>query len=569
MTPGMDEARAALSRVFGFSAFRPDQETIIQSVLAGEDVLAVMPTGAGKSLCYQLPAIVSPGLTVVVSPLIALMRDQVAKLRAAGIAAGALNSGNDGGETLAVERAIEDRRLKLVYVAPERFALPGLVDLFKRGGASLLVIDEAHCISQWGHDFRPEYLALREIADDLGGLQTIAVTATANEPTRAEIVERLFARSPRVLVSSFDRPNLRLAMARKVDAFRQIAAFLERRRGESGIIYCASRHRTEKFADALSARGHRAIAYHAGLDPEARAAHQDEFLHATGVVMCATIAFGMGIDKPDVRFVCHADTPGGIEAWYQEIGRAGRDGLPADTLTLWSEEDIARRRRRVLDGAASRARKTSELARLDALLSICAGAGCRRRSLLAALGEASQPCGNCDNCDAASSLLGGIGAGRSLSAALRGTGKLVATRIGEILTGEASETLRRRAREWPRMLTTRVVGPDTEERRRVRRAVEGEPVSAAVMDDPISLRALTIDERRLLAALKARRLELARKTRRPPHAIMPDRALLDMVARRPGDVSQLTDIPTIGVDRVASYGELFLDVVRRHGNGAP
>ena len=340
-SPELDAARAALTRVFGFKSFRPGQEEILASIFGGEDVLAVMPTGSGKSLCYQLPAIARPGLTIVISPLIALMRDQVQQLRAHGVAAGALNSSNSGSENLAIERAIEERRLRLVYVAPERFALPGLVELFKRGGARLLAIDEAHCISQWGHDFRPEYLALREIAEDLGGIQTLAVTATADGPTRDEIADKLFARPPRLFLHSFDRPNLRLAMRRKANAIRQLAAFIDAHRGDSGIVYCGSRKRTEKIAEALASLGHRAIAYHAGMDAELRSAHQDEFQQADGVVVVATIAFGMGIDKPDVRFVCHADLPQSIESWYQEIGRAGRDGLPADTLTLWGEESFA------------------------------------------------------------------------------------------------------------------------------------------------------------------------------------------------------------------------------------
>ena len=283
--PSLAAARDALTRVFGFQTFRPGQPEILEAVLAGEDVLAVMPTGSGKSLCYQLPAICRPGLTIVVSPLIALMRDQVEALRANGVAAGALNSANSGSENLSVERAIQERRLKLVYVAPERFALPGLIELFRQGGASLLAIDEAHCISQWGHDFRPEYLALREIAEDLGGIQTVAVTATADEPTRAEIADKLFSRAPRLFLHSFDRPNLRLAMRRKANAIKQIAAFLEEHRGESGIVYASSRKRTEKIAEALASIGHRAIAYHAGMDPELRTAHQDEFQQADGVVV--------------------------------------------------------------------------------------------------------------------------------------------------------------------------------------------------------------------------------------------------------------------------------------------
>jgi ATP-dependent DNA helicase RecQ len=525
-----------------------------------------MKTGAGKSLCYQLPAILRPGLTVVVSPLIALMRDQVMQLRAVGVAAGALNSGNLGGETLMVERAIEERRLKVVYVAPERFALPGLVDLFERGGASLFVIDEAHCISQWGHDFRPEYLALREIAEDLGGLQTIAVTATANEQTRAEIIERLFARPPRVLVSSFDRPNIRIVMEPKTDGFNQIATFVARHRGESGIIYCASRDRTEKFATALSARGHRAIAYHAGLDPETRSAHQDEFVQAAGVVMCATIAFGMGVDKANTRFVCHADTPGSIEAWYQEIGRAGRDGLPAETLTLWSERDFARKRRHVLDANTPRVRKGAELAKADALFALCVSSKCRRQVFLASFGEASEPCGNCDVCGG---LFGSQSSRLKLPAAWRAPGRAVATQIGKVLSGEASEMLRRHARALPRAVaarltrtfsTTRALSPE--------RAPVEQPL-VKVSEGPWSEISLTIDQNRLLTKLKARRLALAKAERRPAHAIFPDGALLAIATSPPRSMTDLDLIQAVAGADYALYGAAFRDVVDRHEAGGP
>jgi ATP-dependent DNA helicase RecQ len=348
----MEAAREAMRSVFGFGEFLPGQSEAVRAVLAGENTLAVLPTGGGKSLCYQLPALLRPGLVVVVSPLIALMRDQVLSLKARGVPAGAIHSADLDGEARAVERAVAARRLKLLYVAPERFAAPGVVDALKSANVSLLAVDEAHCVAQWGHDFRPEYLALRDIAWELGGVQTLAVTATAGRRTRKEIVELLFGdRAPREIVGSFDRPNLRLGFARQADAFRQIADFVDKRRGASGIVYFASRSRAEAFASALSARGHRAFAYHAGLDPATREARQDAFLGAKNVVVCATIAFGMGVDKADARFVCHADTPSGVEAYYQEIGRAGRDGKPADTLALWNDVDFDRRRRRLAESA--------------------------------------------------------------------------------------------------------------------------------------------------------------------------------------------------------------------------
>ena len=322
MTDGeqlLDKARAELGRVFGFPGFRPGQEEVIGAALRGEDVLAVMPTGSGKSLCYQLPAMAREGLALVVSPLIALMRDQVAQLRELGVSAAALNSASDIDERQRVAEALRNRSLRLLYVAPERLVREDMIALLRNVKIDLFAIDEAHCVSQWGHDFRPEYLRLRDIAQTIGAQQTIAVTATADGPTRADIVSRLFTRSPRIFVRSFDRPNLFLAMRPKGNATRQLTERLEAHKGESGIIYCASRRRTEELAEEFSGRGRRALPYHAGLDHQTRARNQDEFLQNDGIIVCATIAFGMGIDKPDVRFVFHADMPSSIEAYYQEI----------------------------------------------------------------------------------------------------------------------------------------------------------------------------------------------------------------------------------------------------------
>ncbi len=606
-SPDLDAAREALTRVFGFKAFRPGQEEILDAVFRGEDVLAVMPTGSGKSLCYQLPAIARPGLTIVVSPLIALMRDQVRQLRAHGVAAGALNSSNSGAENLSVERAIQERRLQLVYVAPERFALPGLAELFRRGGARLLAIDEAHCISQWGHDFRPEYLALREIVGDLGGVQTIAVTATADAPTREEIADKLFARPPRLFLHSFDRPNLRLAMRRKANAIRQIAGFIEDHRGESGIVYCSSRKRTEKIAEALASIGHRAIAYHAGMDAELRSAHQDEFQQADGVVVVATVAFGMGIDKPDVRFVCHADLPQSIEAYYQEIGRAGRDGLPADTLTLWGEDDIAWRRKQILDSEAPMARKRVEERKLEALIALCETPRCRRQTLLAAFGEPSKPCGNCDVCAGETKLFNGkIEAQKVMSAILRTSGRFFAHHIANILTGTATESIRRHAHdkiktfgagadrtpaEWRSIFhqlhASEMIGRDPDDEGRWRLTESGERVLKGESDIPLRVdggqkperdeRArvarpvsdgLTIEAQSLFAALKAKRLELARAERQPAYVIFADRSLIDMATLRPSNEDEMRMVHGVGEAKMARYGDIFLRVIRRHAEGA-
>ncbi len=395
---GLADAERILRDTFGFDAFRPGQDEVVEAVLSGKDVLAVMPTGSGKSLCYQLPALLRDGLTVVVSPLIALMRNQVAALRAFGVPAASLNSSNDPEDNREVLLNMESGRLRLVYIAPERLARPDTRALLKRSNVSLLAVDEAHCISQWGHDFRPEYLALGTLPQDLGGVQTIALTATADAATRADILERLFREPPTIFVHGFDRPNLRLAMRAKASARKQVMDFVLAHRGQSGIVYCSSRRQTEQLAEALCGAGVSALPYHAGLDSAVRSRNQDTFLQEDGVVVVATIAFGMGIDKPDVRFVCHASLPKNIEGYYQEIGRAGRDGLPADTLTLYGLDDIRLRRTQIEESEASDEQKRVERQRLNALVALCEAPRCRRQTLLAYFAEKTEPCGNCDLC---------------------------------------------------------------------------------------------------------------------------------------------------------------------------
>src|SRR6202795_1371403 len=333
-------ANHLLRSVFGFASFRDGQAEIIETILSGRDVLAVMPTGSGKSLCYQLPALLGDGLTIVVSPLIALMRNQVAQLRGYGAAAAALNSANDPAENRSILDQIARGELRLVYVAPERLLKSDTIDFLKKAKVAMLAVDEAHCISQWGHDFRPEYAALGAVQAELGGVQTVAFTATADAATRTDIVAELFAQPPVLFVHGFDRPNLRLAMRAKAGGRTQIADFIKGRRGQSGIVYCASRRKTEELAEFLRQNGGNALPYHAGMESVARSRNQDAFLQEDGVVIAATVAFGMGIDKPDVGCVLHADMPANIESYYQEIGRAGRDGMPADTLTLYGMGDI-------------------------------------------------------------------------------------------------------------------------------------------------------------------------------------------------------------------------------------
>jgi len=443
MSDDLAKASALLHTVFGFGAFRPGQEEIVGAVLAGENVLAVMPTGSGKSLCYQLPAIARPGLTLVVSPLIALMRDQVRALTAAGVAAGSLNSSNEWSENARVLGLLRRRELRLLYVAPERLARADTIEMLAESDVRLMAIDEAHCVSQWGHDFRPEYLSLGNLARQIGGtLQTLALTATADAPTRGDIVDKLFAAPPRVFVRSFDRPNLRLCFKPKEHSTRQVFSYVRAHAGESGIVYCASRRKVEELASGLASAGVRALPYHAGLDKSVRDANQDAFQQDDGVVMTATVAFGMGIDKPDVRFVCHADLPANVEAYYQEIGRAGRDGLPADTLTLYSLGDMQLRRTQIEQGEQSDERKRIERQRLGALLSLAEAPRCRRQTLLAYFGEASQPCGHCDLCQEGVELFDGtIEAQKAMSAIVRTGERFGMEHVVAILTGERTENV--------------------------------------------------------------------------------------------------------------------------------
>ena len=389
-----------LHSVFGFSAFRGQQEAVISHVMAGEDALVLMPTGGGKSLCYQIPALCRGGMGVVVSPLIALMRDQVEALRQLGVRAAALNSALDEPEARAVIDGIRAGSIDILYVSPERLLMPGTLGLLQSVELSVLAIDEAHCVSQWGHDFRPEYLQLAELAERFSNVPRMALTATADGPTQNEIVARLRLERGRIFKTGFDRPNICYSVTPRMEGRAQLWQFIRgHHHGEAGIVYCLSRSRVESIAEFLAGKGLTALPYHAGLSAEMRATHQDRFLKEDGVIMVATIAFGMGIDKPDVRFVVHLDLPKSIEAYYQETGRAGRDGLPSSALLLHGAEDSAKLRRMIEEGNGGEQRKQVELRKLEALTGFCASAGCRRQVLLGYFGEQRPgPCGNCDNC---------------------------------------------------------------------------------------------------------------------------------------------------------------------------
>jgi ATP-dependent DNA helicase RecQ len=361
-------ARDVLKSIFGYADFRPGQAEIIGALLKGEDVFAVMPTGSGKSMCYQLPALLDGGLTVVVSPLIALMRDQVSQLQGFGVSAATLNSATSEEEARQIWGQIHKNDVRLLYLSPERLAVEGMPERLSKAGIKRIAIDEAHCVSQWGHDFRPEYRMLGRLRSIWKGVNILALTATADDMTRTDILAQLFEKTPRIVLHSFDRPNLRLAFEPKDQPRRQIEAFLSRRKGQSGILYCSSRKRTETLAEEFRAKGYHMLAYHAGMDAATRARHQDRFLREDNIIIAATVAFGMGINKPDVRFVLHTDMPGSVESYYQEIGRAGRDGLPADTLTLYGLEDMAFRRRQIEEKDIGEERMRVEMRRLDAMI---------------------------------------------------------------------------------------------------------------------------------------------------------------------------------------------------------
>ena len=580
----------------------------MRAVLAGEDVLAVMPTGSGKSLCYQLPALVRPGLAVVVSPLIALMRDQVKALTAAGVAAGSLNSSNDPAENSRVLSLLRQGSLRLLYVAPERLTRDDTVQMLDEAGVSLMAIDEAHCVSQWGHDFRPEYLLLGGIARQLGNVQVMALTATADAPTRDDIVGKLFASSlhpghapPRVFVRSFDRPNLRLSMRPKDRSSRQVLDFVKAHPGDSGIIYCASRRKVEELAETLKANGIRALPYHAGLDKGVRDANQDAFQLQDAVVMTATVAFGMGIDKPDVRFVCHADLPSNVEAYYQEIGRAGRDGLPADTLTLYGFDDMRLRRLQIEEGETGEERKRIDRQRLNALLALCEAPRCRRQTLLSYFGEASEPCGNCDLCvEGVERFDGTIEAQKVMSAIVRTGERFGMEHLIAVLTGEKTENVLkfnhdrlptfgvgadRKAGEWRSLFRQlSAVGlieqnllehgrwSVTEEGWRVLKGgarielrkdlgggggggkrAKARATTAAVVGEA---------DAGLLAALKALRMKLAQAQGVPAYVVFSDRALVDMATHRPTTLQTFREMHGVGETKLERYGAQFLELIK-------
>jgi len=618
-SPALSPAHAVLQDVFGYEQFRGPQQAIVEHVIAGGDALVLMPTGGGKSLCYQVPAIVRQrqgrGVTIVVSPLIALMHDQVGALHEAGVDAAFLNSTLSFDEAQDVELRLQTGDITLLYAAPERLNTPrflGLLDsLYEGGHLSLFAIDEAHCVSQWGHDFRPEYRALTVLHERYAGVPRIALTATADDLTRADIIERLQLEDARLFISSFDRPNIRYTIVEKKDATTQLLRFIEREHaGEAGVVYCQSRKRVEELAATLSDAGITALPYHAGLDTKVRQKNQDRFLREEGIVMVATIAFGMGIDKPDVRFVAHVDMPKNIEGYYQETGRAGRDGLNADAWMAYGLNDVVNQRRMIDESPAGEEFKQALRGKLDALLALAEATDCRRVRLLAYFGEESTPCGNCDNCltppaiwdatDAARKLLSTIYRVNQASGISFGTGHIM-----DILRGKKTEKVAQFGHE---KISTFGIGADLTEPQlrgvlrqliatgalglqkvmldsghsfdtlcltegsrgvlkgevpvQLRESVSSAPAKRTRKSSapPAAAANLGPDAQVRFINLKAWRAEVAREHNLPAYVIFHDATLAAIAERNPGSLDDLQGISGMGAKKLEAYGAEVLRV---------
>ena len=590
-----------LKDVFGFDAFRPGQEAAIGALLAGRNVLTVMPTGSGKSLCFQVPALALDGLTVVVSPLVALMQDQVSALRLAGVAADAINSSRDRADNVAAWRRATAGTTRLLYMAPERLMTERMLAALAGLPVKLFAIDEAHCISQWGPSFRPEYEDLCRLRDLFPGVPIAALTATADAITREDIAHRLFEGDAESIVLGFDRPNIKLSVEMKRDWKRRLRDFIARHRGESGIVYCLSRRKTEETAALLAADGVRALAYHAGMDKARRETNQNIFMTEPGVVIVATIAFGMGVDKADVRFVFHTDLPGSIESYHQEIGRAGRDDAPAEALMLYGLADIRMRRVFIENEDAGDDRKRREHKRLDALLGYCEAPACRRTTLLGYFGERTEACGNCDVClDPADRIDGTEDARRVLSAVYRSGERYGAAHLIDILRGTETEKIvraghdrlptfgagaARKKAEWQslirQMVATGILRLDiagyggiaiTDKGRALLRGdgvfryredtVARTPAARRRSRDAVSDdQPLTGDQTALLGVLKEVRLRLAKERGVPAYVVFSDRSLIDMVRRLPRTAEDFAEVNGVGAAKLKEFAAPFLAAI--------
>ena len=594
--------QAVLSQVFGFENFRPGQKEVVDSLMAGRNVLAVMPTGSGKSLCYQVPALAMGGLAVVVSPLVALMQDQVAALKLAGVEAETINSSASREDNVEIWRRVAAGIVKILYLAPERLMTAQMISALKKLDVRLIAVDEAHCISQWGASFRPEYDALQNIAQEFPGVPIGAFTATADQSTRQDIVKKMFGGKADEYVAGFDRPNIQLGVAPKNETKKQILEFLGDHKEESGIIYSLSRKSTEEWAAYLKTQGFKAIAYHAGMSPDARADNQNTFMTEPAIIVCATIAFGMGIDKPDVRFVIHADLPSSLDAYYQEIGRAGRDGEPAHAQMFYGQQDIMMRRRFIDDEDSGEDRRKRELQRLDSLVAYADANGCRRQVLLTYFGEDAEPCGNCDMCLDPAEMIDGSDHARKVIEAVQQTGsRFGAGYLADILLGQHTDKVQSTGHS--KLLA---FGLGADHSRTHWQSLVRQMIGAALLkknDDGYGGISLTprglqlskgqgefkyraeairvtrkdkkaalvakIDPRAqdLLQVLKALRLKLATKRRVPAYVIFPDRTLIDMAQKVPLTKWDFAEVSGVGEAKLEQFGEIFLEEIKTFVQG--
>jgi len=600
-----------LRDTFGYPAFRGQQRDIVAHVAEGGDALVLMPTGGGKSLCFQIPALVREGMGVVVSPLIALMQDQVAALEEAGVRAAALNSSMSWPEAQAIERRARQGDLDLLYVAPERLLTDRCLELLTASKLALFAIDEAHCVSQWGHDFRPEYIRLAVLAERFPGVPRIALTATADALTRKEIIQRLHLENAREFVSSFDRPNIRYRINEKISARKQLLGFIKTEHpGDAGIVYCLSRNTVDETAEFLAGNGINALPYHAGLDGATREANQNRFIRDDGVVMVATIAFGMGIDKPDVRFVAHIDLPKSIEGYYQETGRAGRDGLPADAWMVYGLSDVVQQRWMIDQSEGDVSYKRIITAKLDAILGLCETTSCRRVALLDYFGEGSKPCDNCDNCITPPEVWDGTDSARKLMSCIfrceQASGfSFGAQQVIDVLVGKSTAKVQQfghdklstfgigadlDATQWRSILRQLVmhglVKVDherfntlrlTEASREVLRGERRLSLRRQVAK-PVSRRGerRAVDKARITAtadsanaivfeALRGWRRDMAKEHGVPAYTIFHDSTLLELAERLPSSLDDLRDISGIGATKLERYGESLLEVMQSAG----
>ena len=607
------KSQQVLHDVFGYSSFRGEQQAIVDHVTAGGDALVLMPTGGGKSLCYQLPALLREGVGIVVSPLIALMQDQVDALKQLGVRAAFLNSSQDAEEAREITAQLMRGHLQIVYVAPERLLMSGFLTLLEEieegAGIALFAIDEAHCVSQWGHDFRPEYRKLTVLHERFPHVPRIALTATADAPTRAEIIERLKLEEARQFVSSFDRPNIRYRVTQKANARQQLESFLEREHAnDAGIIYCLSRRKVEETAEWLKSRGWDALPYHAGLDASVRNQNQRRFLREEGVIMVATVAFGMGIDKPNVRFVAHLDLPKSMEGYYQETGRAGRDGLPANAWMTYGLGDVVSMRKMLDSGDAPEERKQVERQKLDALLGFCESTSCRHQTLLRYFGEEHPgQCEQCDNClEPVDTWDATQAAQMALSCVYRTGQRFGVVHLIDVLLGKATPKIEQfnhqqlstfgigkalSQQQWSSVYRQLVAGgyleSDIEAYGGLKLSESARPVlrsesevwlrrDAEVVKQKISKAGRGANAKEIYSAvsedplwylLKAKRTELAREQGVPPYVIFHDSTLLEILNRRPSNIDEMSQISGVGQAKLDRYGDAFLQVLEDAASG--